>query len=161
LWDRRHWLVSATIFVALAAVLLLVVLTVGLNVQQPRRTIVHIADAATTRSATSSAGASEGQSVTPDQDAVRRMATADQIPVVDSTGAVRGTVNRTDLYKDGTFEARSPLMLVSVHDDAGKLVGYYGNVTGFLERSVVERPGFDLYTYAKEHNTLPSTPVGG
>jgi hypothetical protein len=106
------------------------------------------------------ASASQGTSdVTPEQDAVRRMAVGDQIPVVDSKGDVRGTIERTDLYAD-SGEVRDAAIMVPVHDGSGNVVGYYGNITGFIERSVAEQPGFDLREYALENHTLPKS-MGG
>ena len=94
------------------------------------------------------------QQVTAEQDRVRKAIMQEQIPVVDHNGDVRGTVKRTDLY-GANGQAVAQVILAEVHDTEGRLVGYYGNVTGFLERSVVEVPGFDLLTYAREHDMLP------
>jgi hypothetical protein len=93
---------------------------------------------------------------TPDTErqAVLRALDQDRVTVVDSTGAIRGTVMKSDLY-DEHGGARASVILAKVRDPGGKVVGYYGNITGFLERSTVEVPGFDLLTYAREHDLLP------
>jgi hypothetical protein len=93
---------------------------------------------------------------TPDTErqAVLRALDQDRVTVVDSTGAIRGTVMKSDLY-DEDGGARAPVILATVRGPEGNVVGYYGNITGFLERSMVEVPGFDLLTYAREHDQLP------
>jgi hypothetical protein len=110
-----------------------------------------------TTSSTSSTARGQ-QEVTPDEDAVRRMAVQDQIPVVDSTGKVRGTVEKTDLF-DEKGQARAYSMLVPVHDDGGAVVGYFSNLGGFVEKDTAEQPGFDPVKYASERGQLPSSSV--
>jgi hypothetical protein len=96
------------------------------------------------------------QNITPDMDAVRKMAVADHIPVVDSKGDVRGTVEKTDLYNE-RGQAKAYSMLVPVYDDAGTVVGYFSNLAGFVEKNVAEQPGFNPEQYAKERGgTAPS-----
>lgn len=95
------------------------------------------------------------QGITPQQDRVRQMATADQIPVVDSKGAVRGTVNKSDLYEGDGLQAKEGSLFVPVHDDSGAVVGYYGNFAGFVEKDVAEQPGFDPLTYARDQGRIP------
>jgi hypothetical protein len=89
------------------------------------------------------------QQVDDGQRAALELTQQDNIPVVDSTGAVRGTVRRDDLYIQGSVQAKAGPQLVKVYDDKGDVVGYYGNYSGFVEKSVAEQPGFDQMTVSK------------
>jgi hypothetical protein len=70
---------------------------------------------------------------------VRSLPESQRITVVDSTGTPRGFVISDELYG----QPHTGAVLVRVYGDDGEPVGYYGNLIGFVEKSVAEAPGFD------------------
>jgi hypothetical protein len=96
-----------------------------------------------------------GQQVTKEQDLVRHLAVAPHVPVVDQDGKVRGWLDRDELYSQ---DAAKPV-LVQVHSDAGQVVGYYGNLVGFVEKSVAEAPGFDQLELARQRGLPQASEV--
>jgi hypothetical protein len=81
---------------------------------------------------------------------VRELPESQRIFVVDHTGARRGFVIHDDLYGQDLTGA----VLVRVYDENGDPVGYYGNLVGFVEKSVAEAPGFDQYEILRQRGPL-------
>lgn len=106
-----------------------------------------------------SAARTGAQEVTAEQQQVREAALGPKITIVDHEGNERGTVNHEDLYVGDTNQAQEGLLLAAVHDDAGDIVGYYSNIAGYLEKEVVEAPGFNHEQYLADHGKkLPPSP---
>lgn len=81
---------------------------------------------------------------------------SDRHPVLDRQGEVRGFISN-----DAFFNAELPTSsadLYEVVSDTGALVGYWGGGVGFVERAVVEAPGFDVAQYIQ--SVLPGQGVG-
>jgi hypothetical protein len=90
------------------------------------------------------------EEVAAEKRAILEMTKGDQIPVTDSSGETRGYVSRDSLFADDKGTAQEGLLFVPVHDAQGALVGYYGNMFGFVGTNVAEAPGFSPENYAHQ-----------
>ncbi len=66
-----------------------------------------------------------------------------RVHVADRQGSTPGWFVHDEMY----VQDLSKQVLVRVYDDAGHPVGYYGNMTGFVETKVAEASGFDWVQY--------------
>jgi hypothetical protein len=73
-----------------------------------------------------------------------------RVGVLDVNGDVRGTIPRS-VYWPIPGEEPAPPSISPVTDDAGDTTGYWVKEVGFVERWVVEAPGFDLDALLREN----------
>lgn len=73
---------------------------------------------------------------------------AGRISVADRTGEIRGYVPFDAVAGSGSF-GDYPNGLIPVTSDSGEITGYFAAEVGFIDRAVVEQPGFNLAAYAQ------------
>jgi hypothetical protein len=71
---------------------------------------------------------------------------AGRIGVMDSNGKYRGTIDAR-LVTGALDFSQFPKGVAPVLDSSGAIVGYDGPRVGFIERDIVEAPGFDIVDY--------------
>jgi hypothetical protein len=71
-------------------------------------------------------------------------ANAPNQPVADKNGATRGYIAKEALDAVTRSAATDDPKVAPVTDEAGGIVGYFGPVCGFIERSKVEVPDFSM-----------------
>ena len=91
--------------------------------------------------------------LTPDQ--AMQTPTDQRVAVVDHTGTQRGWVIHDDLYGQDL----SKPVLVRVYNDAGQPVGYYGNMSGFVETADAQAANFDEIQHELEALAASGAPI--
>jgi hypothetical protein len=99
-------------------------------------------------------GVSRSEATPPPSDPNAVATPADQrVDVVDHQGVARGWVIHDALYGADL----SKPVTVAVYNDAGNVIGYYDNFTGFLEIADALAPNFDPIQFALRGRDAPST----
>jgi hypothetical protein len=94
--------------------------------------------------------------MTPEARAVALTMAGSHIPVSDH-GVTRGYVLHADLFG---ADASKPF-LVKVYDATGAVVGYYGNLAGFVDTATAEAPGFDQVALARQRGVRACVTTDG